>query len=137
MARRSIRSAGKEEFWRRLIERQRRSGLSIRVFCHQNAISEPSFYAWRKQLQRRDTEQAANRNGHPRLIPVEVISSRAANNSPCREFLNAPLEIGTPRGFMLRFDPNTTTETVARLLDVLAHCPTGEVRSSPEGAAPC
>ena len=41
----------KVEHWRRLIERWRRSGRSVRDFCEHNGIAIPSFYAWRRRLQ--------------------------------------------------------------------------------------
>ena len=46
---RSKRSAGKEEFWRLVVDEHRGCGLNIRTFCQQKGISEPSFYAWRKE----------------------------------------------------------------------------------------
>jgi hypothetical protein len=48
MARRK--SAEKALRWREILERQAESGSSIRGFCATEGISEPSFYAWRKNL---------------------------------------------------------------------------------------
>jgi transposase-like protein len=39
-----------EQFWRELIDRQRRSGQSIAAFCRTHGISQPSFFSWRKRL---------------------------------------------------------------------------------------
>jgi hypothetical protein len=47
------RDAKREGFWRSVFDKHRRSGLSVRAFCRQEKISEPSFYAWRRTLQRR------------------------------------------------------------------------------------
>lgn len=33
-----------------MIEKQARSGLSIRAFCAQQGLRDAAFYAWRKQL---------------------------------------------------------------------------------------
>lgn len=49
----SRRNAEKERFWQEVIRRQRGSGQSVRAFCRDQALSEPSFYAWRRKLQRR------------------------------------------------------------------------------------
>jgi len=38
------------QFWRMAIETWQSSGLSIRRFCKQEGLSEPSFYSWRKRL---------------------------------------------------------------------------------------
>ncbi len=128
---RSKRSAEKEKFWRLVVDEQRRCGLNIRMFCQQKAISEPSFYSWRKELQKRDAERVADADGNGRLIPVDVVKATSENTTPsCQDYVNAPLEICTPRGFTLRFDHDTTPETISRLLDVIARCPTA-------GAASC
>ena len=54
----SRRSAEKEAFWRGIVEQQKVSGLSARAFCTQESVSEGSFYAWRKELERRDQERS-------------------------------------------------------------------------------
>ncbi len=127
---RSKQSAEKEEFWRLVVDEQRRCGLNIRMFCQQKAISEPSFYAWRKELQKRDAERVADVDKSGRLIPVDVVNATRENAKPRGHDVNTPLEICTPGGFTLRFDHDTTPETISRLLDVIARCPTA-------GAASC
>lgn len=123
------RSAHKEEFWRLLVEEQRRCGLSIRAFCQQKAISEPSFYAWRRELLMRDTERTADRGSNGRLIPVDVIRPTCENATASRDDVKEPLEICTPGGFTLRFGHDATSETIARLLDVITRCATGGATS--------
>jgi hypothetical protein len=54
----------KEQFWRRIVTGQAGSGLSIRRYCSERGVNEPSFFAWRKELARRDA--AANRGGRDR-----------------------------------------------------------------------
>ena len=39
-----------QQFWQMAIETWQSSGLSIRQFCKQEGLSEPSFYSWRKRL---------------------------------------------------------------------------------------
>src|SRR6516165_5990369 len=51
--------AVKERKWRRVLERWRRSGLSIRAFCGAEGIGEHLFYWWRRELARRDQHKAA------------------------------------------------------------------------------
>jgi len=79
---RSKRSVERERSWRLLVAEQRRSGESIRAFCGRKAISEPSFYAWRRGLRKRDAQRAADAD--VRLIPVDVVGparERAARGS--------------------------------------------------------
>lgn len=133
---RTKRSADKEAYWALMVEEQRRSGVNIRAFCEQKAISEPSFYAWRRELRKRDVDKAAD-NRDLRLISVDVLSPTTKNVPLSRDDLKIPLEIGTPRGFTLRFDRDTTPETISRLLAVLAQSPTGATGCSTPGATPC
>jgi hypothetical protein len=49
------RSATKERFWRQQVSRHARSKLTVRDYCAQAGISEPSFYAWRSELARRNS----------------------------------------------------------------------------------
>lgn len=41
---------GTRDRWRKLIEQQKASGLSVAAFCRQSGVSQPSFYAWRQKL---------------------------------------------------------------------------------------
>jgi hypothetical protein len=43
----------KQRFWQRHVGGWRQSGRSIREYCRENALSEPAFYAWRRELARR------------------------------------------------------------------------------------
>ena len=63
----SRRDAGKEQAWRAVLDRQRHSGLSIRAFCRREALSPASFYAWRRELVRRDREGSRTRREVRRL----------------------------------------------------------------------
>lgn len=72
--RRGQRAGAKEVVWRGHLRRQRQSGLSIREYCARHELSEPSFYAWRAELARRDAE----RPKRPAFLPVTIGSSPGA-----------------------------------------------------------
>lgn len=135
--------ADKERFWRSMVKQQRQGGLTIRAFCREKDISEPSFYAWRKELQRRDAERSASASStaggrrvtagesEGRLIPVEVVGGRRKGASvPDGHQTNQPLEIAAPGGFTLRFPQDTSPEAVLCLLEVIGRC-------TREGVASC
>lgn len=67
------RDKAKERFWRRAIRRRERSGLSVRAFCEQEGLAESAFYFWRREVQKRDAEQAVAR-------PPKPAGSRKATN---------------------------------------------------------
>ena len=73
MARKGPRpSEERRSYWRAAIELQQESGLSVRQFCRQEGLSEPSFYAWRRRLAN-PTEPAVCQDDHkPTFVPVEI-----------------------------------------------------------------
>jgi len=48
------RDAVKERIWRRHVRRQAKGRRSVRDYCAAAGVSEPSFYAWRRELAQRD-----------------------------------------------------------------------------------
>lgn len=51
-------SEAKERFWRSHLKAQRAGELSIRDYCAEQDLSEPSFYAWRREITRRDQDRS-------------------------------------------------------------------------------
>jgi hypothetical protein len=113
------RSAAKERIWRQYIERQRRSKLTVRDFCAQSGVSEPSFYAWRSELARRDSvtgrparrEPTAPRRSvtsTPRFLPVTITPPVASH-----------VELVLPSGLLIRVPAQDTAalRTVLELLE--------------------
>ena len=80
------RGGAKETFWREHLARQPRSGLSIRAYCARHGLSQPSFYAWRSELARRDAEHRRR----PAFVPVIV---GAGASEPTVEFQLPPLRM--------------------------------------------
>jgi hypothetical protein len=78
------RSVEKEAYWRGQLERQLASGLSIRRWCRESGVSEPTFYVWRRELRKRDHERGrTERNRHeplsepafaPGFVAVDVLA---------------------------------------------------------------
>ena len=47
-----------QQFWQMALETFKSSGLSVRQFCKQEGLAEPSFYSWRKRLAKVDGPDA-------------------------------------------------------------------------------
>jgi hypothetical protein len=59
MAGRTRRRNGEQErFWREVVKGHAGSDLSVRQYCAERRVSEASFFAWRREMARRDA--AAN-----------------------------------------------------------------------------
>jgi hypothetical protein len=112
MARRSERN-GKEHFWRGMVGRWRRSGRTVRAFCAEHGLSEPSFYAWRRTLADR-VQQAAREDELPPFVPLRVLSAAPAS---------VGLEVVVGPGQVVRVPPDFDAVTLQRLLAVLREAP--------------
>ena len=125
MADRRKRDRGKEQFWRRMVRLWRRTGLSVRDFCSEHGITEPSFYAWRRIVTARDQEVARVRakaerdSAHrvapgsdddaPTFVPLRVIDTST----------QATLEVVLERGRVVRVLRGFDAATLRQLLTIL------------------
>lgn len=101
------RSLSKERYWRQMVRQCRGSGLSVRAFCEERGLSEPSFYSWRRILKERDAAAV-------RFVPVQVTPEAPAADSST----NA-LELLLGAGRRLRVGPGFDGPTLQRLLALL------------------
>jgi len=63
------RDSAKEVFWRKVVDGFVPGRSTVRAWCLKHSVSEPSFYAWRRELKRRDTGAA---RVSARLLRVKV-----------------------------------------------------------------
>lgn len=105
------RDTEKERFWQRTLADHRRSGLSIREFCSRRGLSEPLYYAWRRELAQRDGRvtrkappPAAEAQAAPRFVSLKLAAEPAAT---------AMIEIVTRGGHTVRVPPGADRQTLA------------------------
>ena len=95
----------KERQWQRWIDQWRASGLGVRDFCARHRLPTPTFYTWRRRLQRRAAEQAS-------FLPVQVVADTPPQQA-------SPLEVVLAGGSVVRvpagFDPVTLRQLLALL----------------------
>ena len=102
----------RRSYWRTLLARWQRSGLSVRAFCREEGLSEPSFYLWRRKL-----DQAHNIK--PTFIPVHVVTDED------RQAASGSIEIVLANGRSLRVGPGFDSPTLVKLVDLLENGGTG------------
>lgn len=134
-----LRSVDKEEYWRWHVDLQVADGLSVKTYCRAHGLSVPSFYAWRRELQRRDAgrdipqrvanpsvtrhsgpvrSKAAPRQSSVRLqssgdvglVALEIIATSGATE-------NATLEIETSGGVVIRLREEVSTDVLRRVIE--------------------
>jgi transposase-like protein len=117
------RDYGKEHFWRRLFQLWRRSGCTIRAFCAEHGVSEPSFFAWRRRIAERDRQAPARPDGHtgdhrddrhrqPTFVPLRVVPTPATEPATAFEVvLPGDRVVRVPAGF----DPASLRQLLAIL----------------------
>ena len=125
--RKGQRDVEKEQFWRRIIAGHASSKLSVRGYCAQHGVSEPSFFAWRRELAGRERE--SSQSSRPTRRPTR---SKAATKQPSAarfaklhivpsELLGsaASIEIVLPTGVGVRIGRGVCRQTLADVLAVL------------------
>ena len=100
----------KEQQWRRWIRQWQQSGLSVRAFCARHHLAQPSFYAWRREIQQRDSVADT-------LVPVQLVRDGEPSGP-------STFEVVLAGGRTLRVAPGFDAATLRQLLAVLE-----EVRS--------
>ena len=96
----------RERRWRDLIGRWQRCGLTIRDFCGAEEIAEASFYAWRREIARRDHAQAKTIPATPNFVPIRI--------TPV-----ATIEVVLTTGVIVRVPVGTDPAAVAQLVAAL------------------
>jgi hypothetical protein len=115
------RDPAKEKYWRRMVRRWKRSGQTGRDFCATRGLSEPSFYAWRREIARRDQEPPP-----PTCCPLPPGPAAGARPPVFQELTLAAttppvavIEVVLAHGQVLRISPGFDADLLRQLLGVL------------------
>jgi hypothetical protein len=100
----------KERFWRQVIRRWRKSGLSAGAFCLENGLSQASLYAWQRTLAQRDAEAIP-------FAQVHVVADET--NDPRSPAVSAAFELVLANRRVLRIGTGFDAGTLRRLLPLL------------------
>ena len=96
-----------EQLWRQRVAQQPRSKLSIREFCQRAGVSEASFYAWRRELARRDADAGQSAAIEPAL------ASRQAEPALSKSGMAGGRAISQPRFLPVAIDGNAPAASPA------------------------
>ena len=106
-------SGERESFWRLALEEHAKSGLNTREFCRREALSEASFYSWRRKIRQRDSEADTCK-----LVPVKVVPGDGVRRQPANEpaVEKEPSVEIVAAGVVIRLNDIGSTDTVYRVL---------------------
>ena len=117
------RDPAREQFWRRTVRRQQRSGLTIRDFCRREGLKDWTFRWWQKELGRRDQLADSPRRvdpadtptvAAPAFLPVRVVDLESVAPRP-----PAQIEVVLPSGPTVRVPDGFDPQTLQAVLTVL------------------
>lgn len=104
------RDSAKERSWRKLLKQFAASGQSVREFCRTHQLKEHSFYAWRREIQRRDGQAPIQRQ---RSTPRSIAFAKVLIQPPVRQE-GLRLRLGNARELLL--PASWTPEQLAALV---------------------
>jgi hypothetical protein len=94
----------KADEWAERIATQQRSGISVKQFCKEQGLTEYSFYAWRKRLQKEEPVRFA------------LVDRGAVRQGPATE---AALELVMATGERLRIGAGVDAATLRTVLEAV------------------
>jgi hypothetical protein len=105
----------KEKFWRQTVRSFADSEQSVREFCQTRQLSEPSFYAWRRTLARRDADRskAARPSATvPAFLPIRLAGASDASG-------DMPFEVVLAGGHRIRLRPPVDRAALLEIVTAL------------------
>jgi hypothetical protein len=105
-----------EEWYRRLLSEQARSGLSVRAFARMCGVPAGTLSSWRYELKRREAARAARRMSAASFVPVEVIDQVEGPSG------SAGYEVVLGSALVLRLPRDFDVPRVAALVKAVASC---------------
>jgi transposase-like protein len=98
-------ATSKADEWAERIATQQRNGMSVKQFCKEQGLTEYSFYAWRKRLQKEAP------------VSFALVDRRATRKQ--ESLTEAGLELVLPTGERLRISTGVDSATLRTVLDAL------------------
>ena len=120
MAKRMRRDRKKEAEWRRHLRAQGRCGLSVRRYCEDHGLSEPTFYYWKREVARRDAERRSTGDARqPAFAEITVTGGDPSGLLPATQSGDSAIEVTLDGGRTIRVGHGFDELTFLRVLGLL------------------
>lgn len=120
----------KERIWRGHLADQAASHRTIRDYCGEHGLSEPSFYGWRREIARRDRVARRSTARDPMAMVGEEADFIQLEVRPSAATAPVPIEIVLTDGSRVLVPATATSDQLQAVLRAL-RC------ASSEGPRPC
>ena len=103
----------REAFWRRVLRRRAKSGMTVAEFCASEGLTEGAYFHWQREIRRRDAEtqeRDSDSADKPAFLPLQLVNDRDSW---------ASVEIVTGNGYVIRVRESATTDHVRRVLQAV------------------
>jgi transposase-like protein len=91
-----MRTTERENYWRRIVGRQEKSGLSVKAFCRQEDLCAHTLYIWRRRLGKRQPVNFAVVKVTPEAAPATTPLHLILSSGDCLQ-IPAGFDAGTLR----------------------------------------
>jgi hypothetical protein len=118
----SRRSPEKEAYWRKMLHRRRRDGVSVRQFCKDHSLSEASFFSWQREIAMRDrqaTDTSENGSSSSRAKQAVAQQVNPSPFIPLRLTSASAMELVHRRGHVLRIPAGFDGDCLEKVLQLL------------------
>ena len=124
--------SGEGTYWRQIMTRWQRSRQAICDFCSTEELSQASFYAWRRELRRRDDQRSSSPRatttkplhpGPPRRSAVLCVAGSGGNAHRVESGRCVPFGARAAPRIILRIPPGCDRLTLAMVLALLEQRP--------------
>jgi len=107
----------RERFWRKVLARRTRSGLTVPEFCAQEGLVATTYQHWRREIARRDVPRPAALSKRWRRLPAPAfVPVKLAQDGSGAMY---PAEVLLPTGVTLRLAASIDRTMLTTLLAAL------------------
>ena len=97
--------------------------MTVRVYCQAKGLKENQFFSWRREIRKRDQEEAPAQSKleSADFVPLKIVEAATATEAPTQSMQQdtEALEVVAPGGFIIRVRHRTNMNIFAKVIKAL------------------